>query len=378
MRGAAARRTAETAPRARPSLRNPSIEAARDRYLRSVLARWYGRARRDLPWRRTSDPYRILVSETMLQQTRVAAVVPYYERFTARFPDVRALADAPIDEVLALWAGLGYYRRARHLRSAAEAIVSRHGGAVPEEEDALLALPGIGRYTAGAIRSIAFGLRAPVLDGNVFRVFARFFALEGSWDRPADRAAFWKLAEDLVPKRRPGDFNQAMMELGALVCLPKGPDCAHCPLCARCAARLAGSVDRLPAPRRRPGTEIVRIERYLVEDAAGRILIERRPEGGRMAGLWDLPEAAPRGARPRPIAAFRHSILRFRYEVAVFRARPGAGTKRARGSRGAGGGGSSTERLFVAREDLAAYALTAMAKKAIEAGRSAGPDRPRK
>jgi A/G-specific adenine glycosylase len=291
----------------------------------------------------------------MLQQTRVAAVVPYFERFLRRFPDIRSLAAASLDEVLAHWSGLGYYRRARHLKRAAEAIARHHGGEVPRDREALLALPGVGRYTAGAVLSIAFDRRAAVLDGNVFRVYSRFFARKGSWDETGDRTAFWELAEDLVPERRPGDFNQALMELGALVCVPREPDCPHCPVRARCAARLGGEVDRYPSRRVRPETETVRRRLYIVEDAEGRILLERRPEGGRMAGLWDLPSAP--GGRGRRVGAFRHSVLHLRYAVTVYRA------PAARGGWGASGG---KDRRFVAREELASYALTAMARKAIE------------
>ncbi|MFH1680824.1 MAG: A/G-specific adenine glycosylase [Candidatus Eisenbacteria bacterium] len=335
----------------------PAIDAETARALRAALLRWYRKNRRDLPWRRTSDPYRILVSETMLQQTRVSVAIPYYERFTSRFPDPASLAAAPLDEVLALWAGLGYYRRARHLKSAAEKIVSEHGGRVPDRLDALLALPGVGRYTAGAILSIAHGRRAAVLDGNVFRVLARFFARKGSWRRAADRTPFWDLAEALVPEGNPGELNQALMELGALVCVPRAPDCPRCPLRARCEALRLDRVDRFPVPPPREQTEIVAESRYVLLDGEGRVLLVRRPERGRMGGLWDLPDSPPGKRRGRKVGTLRHSVLRFRYVVDVYRL--------SRPSRSARGG---PDRRWAAREELESYALTGMARKALAVG----------
>ncbi|MFH1277275.1 MAG: A/G-specific adenine glycosylase [Candidatus Eisenbacteria bacterium] len=330
------------------------VDPARTRYLRARLARWYGERRRDLPWRRTTDPYRIWISEAMLQQTRVAAAIPYYERFVEKLPDAAALARAPVDEVLTLWAGLGYYRRARLLKAAAEKVVRLHGGALPSGEEELMALPGIGRYTAGAIRSIAFGLRAPILDGNVFRVFARFFALTGSWNREADKKRFWEIAETLVPSRNPGDFNQALMELGALICTPSSPGCAACPVRRRCAAHARGEVDRFPEarPKRRP--ERIEREMYVVTDRRGRVLFLRRPEGGRMAGMWDLPGEPPPAAGPvSKRGSFRHTILHRRYEIDVFAARTEGPARSGPGGR------------WVAREDLAEFPLTTMANKAL-------------
>jgi A/G-specific adenine glycosylase len=338
-------------------MRVPIVDAKTVRALRADLLRWYRKNRRDLPWRRTSDPYRIWISETMLQQTRVSVVIPYYEKFTARFPDAASLASASVDEVLACWAGLGYYRRARLLKRAAEKVATDYGGALPDAPAVLADLPGIGRYTAGAILSIAFGRPAAVLDGNVFRVLSRFFALKGSWRRSADRTVFWTLAEALVPKRTPGDFNQALMELGALVCKPRDPVCPACPIHARCKARLTGRIDRFPAPSPRQAAEIVAGSRHVILDREGRILLVRRPEGGRMEGLWDLPESAPRGARAEKAGIVRHSVLRFRYVIDVFLAsRPVRARK----------GGDA--RRWVAREDLGSYALTGMAKKAIRIG----------
>jgi len=291
----------------------------------------------------------------MLQQTRVSAVVPYYERFLRRFPDVGALAAAAADDLLAHWAGLGYYRRARHLKEGAERVVAQHGGRVPDDPEALLALPGVGRYTAGAILSIAFGRPYPVLDGNVFRVFARFFALRAEWSSSRDKAKFWSIAEKIVSRQNPGDFNQALMELGALVCTPKGPRCPSCPVRRRCAAFAQDAVDRYPAPRVRPATARVERELFVAVDERDRLLLRRRPEGGRMAGLWELPnERPPVGGRRRKIGSFHHSILHRIYKVDVYR----IGACRAPGrSRGA--------MRWVARESLGEYGLTGMAKKGI-------------
>jgi len=328
------------------------------RYLRAVLVRWYRTARRDLPWRRTSDPYRIWTSEAMLQQTRVATAIPYYERFIESLPDIPSLARADEERVLALWSGLGYYRRARFLKRAAEIVVGEYGGKLPADIGALRSLPGIGRYTAGAILSIAFGMAEPVLDGNVFRVYSRFFARRGSWQSGGDRTRFWELAERLVPGRNAGDFNQALMELGALVCTPKSPACTACPVRRRCAAYGDGDPERYPEPRVRPVTKRLRKDLYLLFDGAGRVLLRRRPDDGRMAGMWELPDTPPAsGARGEKRGSFRHSILDRRYEVDVWRPAPRKG-------RGKSGGCFR----WVAREDLTGCALTAMTKKALERG----------
>ena len=204
--------------------------------MRAALLRWYDRNKRDLPWRKTRDPYAIWVSETMLQQTRVATVLPYYRRFMEAFPSVEALDRAPLDAVRGVWSGLGYYRRAANLKQAARLVVSHHGGRLPADYQALLRLPGIGRYTAGAIMSIAFDRRYPATDGNVRRVYTRLLGL-------TDLPGIDKSAEEMVSRSRPGDFNQAVMELGATVCLPAGPLCGRCPLARRCRARASGAFD---------------------------------------------------------------------------------------------------------------------------------------
>jgi len=258
--------------------------------VRAELLAWYGAHRRDLPWRRTGDPYAIWVSEVMLQQTQVAAVLPYFERFLARFPTPAALAEADEDAVLAAWSGLGYYRRVRHLREGARQVVARHRGAVPEDLASLRALPGIGAYTAGAIASIAFGREEPVLDGNVRRVLARWTADPGE----GGDARFWALARTLVPGPRPGDWNQALMELGATVCTPKDPDCARCPVRARCRAHATGTPERFPRARPRKPSRTVRVEVALIEHD-GAVLLERGGTGGPLRGKWDLPAAEAGG-----------------------------------------------------------------------------------
>jgi len=255
------------------------------------LLEWHARfGRHDLPWHRDRRPYAVWVSEIMLQQTQVATVIPYFERFLERFPDVEALAAAPLDGVLALWAGLGYYARARNLHRAARIVAERHGGELPETLDALMALPGIGRSTAGAILAQAKGLRHPILDGNVKRVLARYHAVEG-W--PGERAVetrLWALAEAHTPRVRVADYTQAIMDLGATLCVRRRPACTVCPVADSCRACRLGIQARLPAPRPRRERPRRRRTMLVVRDAAGRVLLERRPERGIWGGLYSLPE----------------------------------------------------------------------------------------
>lgn len=257
--------------------------------LRAALLRWFDRNRRDLPWRRTRDPYAIWVSEIMLQQTQVDTALPYYRRFLQRFPDVTRLAAASEEEVLSVWSGLGYYRRARMLREAARAVVEHYGGRLPREVAALKRLPGIGRYTAGAICSMAFDLCEPVLDGNVRRVLSRLFAVDGSVvGRAAEERKLWSIASVLVRGARPGDLNQALMEFGALVCRPRDADCRRCPLRRRCRALALGAVERLPAARPAPPSVTVRVGVAVIR-RGGRLLLERPGESNPLRGSWDLP-----------------------------------------------------------------------------------------
>lgn len=268
--------------------RGAEIEATKRNALRRALLRWYQREARDLPWRRTHDPYAIWVSETMLQQTRVETVIPYYERFLERFPTVETLADADADDLMEHWAGLGYYRRARNLQAAARRVVDEHDGNLPEEIDDLLALPGVGRYTAGAVASIAFDRPAPVVDGNVARVFARIFGIREDVRSAPVQALLWEKAEALARGHRPGDLNQAVMELGATVCTPKAPKCSACPVAKLCMARMDGDPEALPvksakkAPKR-----VLAVAARLARN--GRFLAVRRPPEGLLGGLWELP-----------------------------------------------------------------------------------------
>ena len=256
--------------------------------VRRALLAWYRRERRDLPWRRTRDPWAIWVSETMLQQTRVETVIPYYERFLERFPTVEALAEADADELMKSWAGLGYYSRARNLKAAASQVVRDHGGRVPTDVEALRALPGVGRYTAGALASIAFDRPAAVVDGNVARVLARLLDLDLDVGSPAGQRRLWEEAEALARGPAPGDLNQALMELGALVCTPRAPRCADCPLRSHCHGLAAGRAEALPVKARKAEPKQVAAVAALLARGE-RVLAVRRPPHGLLGGLWELP-----------------------------------------------------------------------------------------
>ena len=247
-----------------------------------------GHGRAGLPWQDTRDPYRIWLSEVMLQQTQVATALPYYERFVASFPDVGTLAAATIDRVLEHWAGLGYYRRAHHLHATAKAIVDQHGGVFPRDVAAIAALPGIGRSTAAAIAAFAFGVRAAILDGNVKRVLARHRGIDGFPGTPSVERSLWAAAESLLPATDIERYTQGMMDLGATVCT-RAPACLVCPVAVDCVARLEGRIGELPAPR--PARVVPqRAVRVLVLERSGEILFERRPPTGVWSGLWSLPE----------------------------------------------------------------------------------------
>jgi A/G-specific adenine glycosylase len=273
------------------------------RSLRAQLNRWYERAQRDLPWRRTRDPYAIWISEVMLQQTRVAAAIPYYERFLRRFPDPAALAQAPEPELLALWSGLGYYARARNLQKGARQIVAL--GAFPASYQSLLELAGVGSYTAAAIASISFGLPHAVVDGNVRRVLARL-ANDGYVDAQA-------LADRLLDARDPARWNQAVMELGATICLPREPHCEACPVAAHCAARRAGTQHELPLKKGRPTPEHLQ-KTLLIIYRRGRVLLL---PSHRVTGFWDLPEPFPSARPGAAVGEFRHTITHRHYRFLV-------------------------------------------------------------
>lgn len=269
--------------------------SARDAVASRVLD-WFAERKRDLPWRRTRDPYRILVAEFLLQRTRVASGLGFYARFLARFPDVRTLASAPEEDVLRAWEGLGYYRRARHLHAAARVIVDRHGGRVPSNYDDLRSLPGVGPYTAGAVASIAFGERVPAVDGNAIRVLARLHGFQEDVTRGPARERLVHLAANLVPESAPGAFNQALMEIGSTVCTPRAPRCTVCPIEDLCVARAEGIQERLPRGPRAARPRRVAVA-FAVVRAGGKTLLVRRPDRGLLGGLWSLPGGETQGRR---------------------------------------------------------------------------------
>ena len=307
--------------------------------LRNKLIGWYDRNRRDLPWRRTRDPYAIWVSEVMLQQTRVETVVPYYERFLKRFPTAESLAAADEDTVLAHWSGLGYYRRARLLHRGVREVVSSYGGEVPVDARARQALPGVGRYTAGAIGSIAYGREEPVVDGNVSRVLARLRRIETPLGTTETTRRLWSEAQGLVRGERPGDLNQALMELGATVCTPRRPRCERCPVRADCEGLAAGKVESLPMrpPRRAPKPQ----DLEAVVATRGRGSEKRvwltKGEGALFGGLWSVPmQSKARDAlreaglqarlRNQPSARVEHVLTHRRLRIDVYRAPAAHGT----------------------------------------------------
>lgn len=272
------------------------------------LLRWFDQhGRHDLPWQHPREPYRVWLSEIMLQQTQVTTVIPYFQRFIARFPTVQALAAAPADDVLALWAGLGYYARARNLHLCAQQVCAAHGGSFPLTLEALMELPGIGRSTAGAILAQAHGLRVPILDGNVRRVLARHAAIEGWTGEPAVQKKLWRLSEALLPQERLADYTQAVMDLGATVCTSRKPACGICPVREDCQARLQERVTELPTARPRRERAHRRAHLLLIENAEGELLLERRPPTGIWGGLW-CPPMYPEGEDWRHLVSERHAL----------------------------------------------------------------------
>jgi A/G-specific adenine glycosylase len=264
-------------------------QAGQQDFAASVIAWQRVFGRHDLPWQNLDDPYRIWLSEIMLQQTQVGAVVPYFQRFTRRFPTLKDLADAAEDDVLAVWSGLGYYARARNLHRAARHIAHRHGGRFPDDFDDIAALPGVGRSTAGAIAVFAFGQSHPILDGNVKRVFARYFGVEGYPGAKNVSDRLWHLAEKRLPDTDVQTYTQGLMDLGAQVCTRSKPHCQRCPLSARCRARLQDRIDELPMPRPRK-LRPQRTTVMLVMEHDGTLLMEKRPAAGIWGGLWSFPE----------------------------------------------------------------------------------------
>jgi A/G-specific adenine glycosylase len=321
--------------------------AAVRRWVRRRLLAWFARHRRDLPWRRDRDPYRIWVSEIMLQQTQVATVVPYFERFIQAFPTLADLAAADEQTVLRLWEGLGYYRRARDLHRTARRLVAEHGGRFPNDPAAAAALPGLGRYTTGAVLSQAFDRRLPILEANSQRVLCRFLGERGEPGRGPVRRRLWQAAEALLPARRVGEFNQALMELGALVCSPGAPACPRCPLAGHCQARRLGVQDEIPVRQVQPQAVSVQ-EAGIVVWRGPDVLLVQRPADGRWAGLWEFPhgtledgesheDAARRLLRQltglradlgSEVLTLRHGITHYRITIVCFEAWHRGGTFR--------------------------------------------------
>jgi A/G-specific adenine glycosylase len=285
-----------------------AIPPAEKKAFQRKLLSWFAGRKRDLPWRRTKDPYHIWISEIMLQQTRVAAVIPYYERFLAKFPKVQALARARTETVLGYWAGLGYYSRARNLQRAAKEIVARHAGAFPREYEQALALPGIGRYTAAAVLSIAYEEPLAVLDGNVARVLARIGAIRGDLRAPVLWRSLEAEAQDLLARKSPGDWNQAMMELGATLCTPKSPRCEECPVAEWCQAQKLGIAGELPDARQKRATVKLTLGAAVLLDSQGRTLLLRHldGQGDLFSHLWQFPALETSARTASDLAKYLH------------------------------------------------------------------------
>jgi A/G-specific adenine glycosylase len=344
---------------------------------RGALLAWYDSNKRDLPWRRTRDPYAIWVSETMLQQTRVDTVIPYYERFLERFPDIETLASADSDDVLGEWAGLGYYSRARNLQAAAQVLADSHGGRMPDDVDGLRSLPGIGRYTAGAVASIAFDRAAPIVDGNVARVLARLLGIREDIKKPEIVKRLWAEAEVIAHGPRPGDLNQALMELGALICTPAEPGCGHCPLNRYCDAHAQGDAAVLPIKQKKAKAKrIVATAGWLVR--RGKVLAVRRPPEGLLGGLWELPGGDLEGreepadgwarnlrervglkvTRTEYVGSIDHVFTHRRLELHLFRSDPPTGRTRLDGF---------DAHRWLAPRALAELPLSSLMRKALAA-----------
>jgi A/G-specific adenine glycosylase len=328
--------------------KNTLYSASWLRSARQRLITWYRRHARELSWRGTRNPYAVWVSEIMLQQTQVATVERYYPRFLEAFPTIAALAAAPEDRVLRLWEGLGYYRRARQLHAAAKQIVADHGGVFPRDIEAVRALPGIGRYTAGAILSIAFDQRQPILEANTIRLLSRLLAYRGDPTSSAGQQLLWQLAESLLPLRNCGQFNQALMELGSLICTPRDPKCDACPLQSLCPTRRNGLQNVIPAPKRQPRMEDLH-EVAVIVVRRGQLLFRKCAEGERWAGLWDFPRFGVTANNGNPIpqqiadhvrrltgveiaslshvTTLRHGVTRFRIKLDGYVAEFESGTK---------------------------------------------------
>ena len=287
------------------------------------LQNWWDQGSADLPWRRSKDPYAVWVAEVMLQQTQIATVIPYYESWMSRFPTVNALAQASLDDVLKQWQGLGYYSRARNIHAAAAIVQDKYGGQLPDEVSVLMQLPGIGRYTAGAIASIAFNRPEPVLDGNVIRVLSRLVDLQQDVTKGGTRQELWRLASNLVPEEKPGDYNQALMELGQRICLPTTPNCPECPVSRLCLAREHGTQYERPVrpPKKRtPHYDVVAgIIWQSQASADGHFLISRRPLNSMLGGLWEFPGGKVEGSENHENALQREIAEELAIDIRVGR-----------------------------------------------------------
>lgn len=337
---------------------------------------WWDAGHADLPWRRSKDPYAVWVAEVMLQQTQIATVLPYYERWLMRFPTVESLAEASLDEVLKRWEGLGYYSRARNLHAAAQTVVNDYGGVLPQSAAELKRLKGIGPYIAGAIASIAFDQPAPILDGNVIRVFSRLYDMPDDVTGSAARRELWRLAEEMTPAERPGAYNQALMELGQRICLPARPSCHACPLAGLCLARTRGT--QLERPVRPPRKQLPHYDVVagVIQRNDGRLLIAQRPLEGLLGGLWEFPGGKQENGETLPAALRReireelaieievgrlltivpHAYTHFRITLHAFRARLLDGESRNLGV---------ADHAWVTLDDLDAYAFAATDRKII-------------
>ena len=347
------------------------------RTFRRKLRAWFDRNARDLPWRRTRDPYAVWVSEIMLQQTQVETVKPYFNRFMAALPTIEALAAADEQQVLRLWEGLGYYRRARQLHVAARKVVAEHGGRFPSDPEAVARLPGIGRYTAGAILSIAFDQRRPILEANTVRVFSRLLAYDGQTTSAAGQKLLWAAAEAVLPMREVGHFNQALMELGSEVCRGRAPMCEECPVARLCETQRRGLQNEIPRPKSRQQFEDVSEAAVLVR-RRGRVLVIQWPEGRRWAGLWDFPRFVIKGDKPAEVRrelvenmqrmtgvtillgehrqTLRHGVTRFRITLNCYDAKYASHN----------GGGEGLTQKWIRPAELEQLPLSSTGRKLVE------------
>ncbi|WJQ14514.1 A/G-specific adenine glycosylase [Geobacillus stearothermophilus] len=315
----------------RETERFPAREFQRD------LLDWFARERRDLPWRKDRDPYKVWVSEVMLQQTRVETVIPYFEKFMEQFPTLEALAEAEEDEVLKAWEGLGYYSRVRNLHAAVKEVKTRYGGKVPDDPDEFSRLKGVGPYTVGAVLSLAYGVPEPAVDGNVMRVLSRLFLVTDDIAKPSTRKRFEQIVREIMAYENPGAFNEALIELGALVCTPRRPSCLLCPVQAYCQAFAEGVAEELPVKTKKTAVKQVPLAVAVLADDEGRILIRKRSNTGLLANLWEFPSCETDGADGKekleqmvgeqyglqveltePIVSFEHVFSHLVWQLTVF------------------------------------------------------------